>query len=204
MTDVPGTTGYEKVVDAFVEASRSFDFEETSTYCRNYLPTAPGRVLDAGCGAGQNAAALASLGHAVVAIDPLPAFLNRARSTYAAFEITWLQDCLPRLESLGEAPLQFDFILVEAVLHHLNDVERAQAMARISELLDVGGCCALSLRNGPAGAGKHVFPTNGTDTATRAIECGLEVLVHLPDQPSLMKNKPGVTWTRMVVRKPNR
>lgn len=74
-------------------------------------------------------------------------------------------------------------------------------MERLSSLLCEGGCCALSLGNGPAGAGKHVFPTDGKRTATLAYQYGLEVALHLTKQPSLMKNKPGVTWTRMVLRK---
>lgn len=201
MNDVAGTTGYEKVVDAFIEATLALDFEETSRYFVQHLPAAPGRVLDAGCGAGQNAAALARIGHSVVAVEPLGAFLTGARTRHAGLGIKWVQDCLPSLARLGAAPHQFDFILVEAVLHHLDDAERAAAIVRLATLLDIGGCCALSLRNGPAGAGKHVFPTSGEDTANLANQCGLEVLQHLPDQPSLMKNKPGVTWTRMVLKK---
>ena len=158
-------------------------------------------MLDAGAGAGLNAAALARLGHSVVAVEPMSAFLNAARSTYEGLDVTWVDDSLPLLKKLGDTPGQFDFILLDGVWHHLDEEERVQGMARLSTLLDEGGACAISLRNGPAGGGTHLFPTNGRQTAALAIECGLEVVLHLEDQPSIMKNKPGVTFTRMVVSK---
>ncbi|MEM7715222.1 MAG: class I SAM-dependent methyltransferase [Cyanobacteria bacterium P01_A01_bin.68] len=203
MDNVPGTKGYEKVVKQFVEASQALDFDVVNKDFLNFIPQLASRILDAGSGSGQNAAALAQLGHSVIAVEPFTPFLDAARSTYRNLSITWIEDSLPLLKKLGNTPSQFDFILVDGVWHHLGEKERMQGMARFSSLLCEGGCCALSLRHGPAGAGKHVFPTNGKRTAALAYQYGLEVVLYLTNQPSLMKNKPGVTWTRMVLRKQN-
>jgi len=106
------------------------------------------------------------------------------------------------LIKLGHTPHQFDFILVDAVWHHLNEEERIQALTRLAFLMDEGGICAISLRNGPAGVGTHLYPTDGQATAALGLKLGLEVLLHLMDQPSIMPNKPDVKWTRLVFRKP--
>lgn len=201
MDNVPGTKGYEKVIKQFVEASQALDFKVVNKDFLDFIPRLPSRILDAGSGSGQNSAALAQLGHSVVAVEPFTPFLDAARSTYRNLTITWIEDSLPLLKKLGDTPNQFDFILIDGVWHHLDGEERVQGMERLSSLLCEGGCCALSLRNGPAGVGKHVFPTDGKITAALAYKYGLEVALHLTNQPSLMKNKPGVTWTRMVLRK---
>ncbi|MEO0532645.1 MAG: class I SAM-dependent methyltransferase [Cyanobacteria bacterium P01_A01_bin.123] len=201
MNNVPGTRGYEAIKDAFIEVSQALDFAEINKDFLEYLPSLPSRVLDAGAGVGQNAAALARLGYLVVAVEPLPAFLDAARSTYRDLNVIWVNDSLPGLRKLGEASGMFDFILVDGVWHHLDDEERSQCMARFSTLLNDGGACAISLRHGPAGAGTYIFPTDGRKTAVLAKHYGLRVLLHLANQPSKMRNKPGVTWTRMVLRK---
>ena len=168
MDDVPGTKGYEKVVSKFIEVSQALNFSEVNRDFLQFMPTEASCVLDAGAGAGQNAAALARLGHSVVAVEPMSAFLAAARSTYQDVGVTWVEDSLPLLKKLGAAPNQFSFILVDGVWHHLDNDERIQAMTRFSTLLDDGGACAISLRHGPAGAGTHVFPTDVRDTAVLA------------------------------------
>lgn len=201
MENVPGTRGYEDVIDAFIEVSQALDFAEINQDFLDFLPPIPSSVLDAGAGAGQNAAALARMGYSVVAVEPLAAFLDAGRSHYKSLNITWIQDSLPLLQTLEDSSELFDFILVDGVWHHLDAEERELCMARFSTLLRDEGVCAMSLRHGPAGAGKHVFPTDGQKTALLARRYGLWVALHLTNQPSKMKNKPGVTWTRMAFRK---
>ncbi|MEM6453307.1 MAG: class I SAM-dependent methyltransferase [Cyanobacteria bacterium P01_D01_bin.105] len=201
MDNVPGTKGYEKVVGKFIEVSQALNFSEVNRDFLKYLPSVAICVLDAGAGVGQNAAALARLGHSVVAVEPMSTFLDAARSTYHGIGVTWVEDSLPWLKKLGDVPNQFSFILVDGVWHHLDNNERVQAMVRFSTLLDNGGACAISLRHGPAGVGTHVFPTDGRETAILAKQCVLEVVLLLENQPSIMKNKPRITWTRIVVRK---
>ncbi len=83
MTQVPGTRGYEDRFDAFIAATGSLDFETANAPFLPYLSARPARVLDVGAGAGQNAAALAARGHAVVAVEPLPVRVGRHATPWA-------------------------------------------------------------------------------------------------------------------------
>ena len=48
-----------EAIDAFIETSRNLSFATVNGDFVEFLPATPGRILDAGAGAGQNAAALA-------------------------------------------------------------------------------------------------------------------------------------------------
>ena len=64
-----------------------------------------------------------------------------------------------------------------------------------------GGICAISLRNGPAGSGTHVFPTSCAELFEYAREYGFQVVFHAENQPSIMPNKKSVTWSRVALQK---
>lgn len=168
MSQVPGTQGYEQNITRFVALSQAQDFTQVNRDFLPYLPAPPARVLDLGAGVGQNAAALADLGYAVVAVEPLALFRSIAQETYADRDILWIEDHLPPLQKLGAETPPFDFILLDGVWHHLNADERPLALARIAQLLNTGGKCALSLRNGPAGMGSHIFPIEISTTLEQA------------------------------------
>jgi SAM-dependent methyltransferase len=201
MAEIAGTAGYGGVADRFIKASQGLDFAVANAPFLPFFPEVPSRILDAGAGAGQNAAGLAQQGHRVVAVEPMTVFRDAARAVYPDLPIQWVADSLPLLANLDTASGSFDFILVQAVWHHLNEDERAQAMTRLAGLLASGGACAISLRHGPAGAGTHVFPTDGQETAALACRNGLDVVLHLANQRSVMINKPDVRWTHLVLRK---
>lgn len=194
---VPGTTGYAEVTARFIEATRAIDFAHLHAPFLDLIPTAPTRALDLGAGIGRDAAALAEMGHEVVAVEPLTEFLRAARSLYPDPRITWLKNALPELSLLG-SEATFGFVLSSGVWHHLDPDEQRRAMARIAALMAPGAVFAVSLRHGPAGAGSHVFPTDGVTTAELASVHGLRAVVHLPHQPSLMPGKEAVSWTRMA------
>ena len=201
MNETPGTIGYDRFVSCFVETSQSLSFNEVCKDFLEFLPPIPGRVLDAGAGAGQNSAALAELGYSVVAVEPMTDFLDAARIAYSNLPITWLSGSLPKLDCLESDQSKFDLILVIGVWHHLNEAERTQAMERFASLMNSGGICALSLRNGPAGMGSHVYPTDASHTVKQAKKYGLECIFILEDQPSILSNKDDVTWARLVFKK---
>lgn len=202
MNKVAGTKGYEEVVLPFFEASMSLKFEEVNRDFLEFLPTTPARVLDAGAGVGQNAAALARLGYEVVAVEPLKCFIDIASSKFEGLGVRWLQDSLPRLEKLGDtvAPA-FDFILMDGVWHHLSPAERKACIERFADITSAGGVCAISLRNGPAGAGKHVFATSCDELCSYAEPNGFKVVLQLENQPSLLPNKTDVVWSRVALKK---
>ncbi|MEM9623832.1 MAG: class I SAM-dependent methyltransferase [Pseudomonadota bacterium] len=199
---VPGTAGYARVVDAFIRATDSVPFEALHAPYLDFLPQASSDVLDIGAGAGRDAAVLADMGHRVVAVEPMPQFLHAARQRYAGSDVFWLEDALPdlhKLDALGSR--RYQFVLASAVWHHIDDVQRAVAMARISSLTQPGGVFALSLRNGPAGAGTHVIPTDQEQTIRLAEQCGFALLVVHPDQPSLLPGKADVRWCKLAFKR---
>lgn len=204
MSKVEGTKGYKDALATFAEASYKLKFEEINEDFLQFLPRTPARVLDAGAGVGQNSAALSKLGYEVVAVEPLEDFLCLAKAKFKGLDIKWYQDSLPLLNNLPMSVSCFDFILADSVFHHLNEEEQKQSMHSFFQLLNDGGVCATSLRNGPAGVGKHVFPTNSDEMNVYAKRLGFEVLLHLKGQPSKMKNKTKVVWDRVALRKPIR
>ncbi|MDR7091898.1 class I SAM-dependent methyltransferase [Cellvibrio fibrivorans] len=195
-----GTQGYEHFISIFIEASQSLDFYQSCKDYLSFLPKEPADILDVGAGAGQNSAALARLGYRVKAIEPMPDFLAAARATYSQHPIEWRDDSLPHLVTLDEK-VQFDFILVEGVWHHLDESERAAAIARLSVLTKQQGLCAISLRNGPAGMGIRVFPTDALQTIEQFKHFGFECIFCTQNQPSIYSFKENVFWSRIVLRK---
>ncbi|MEM9174813.1 MAG: class I SAM-dependent methyltransferase [Myxococcota bacterium] len=198
---VEGTTGYETDVDRFAATSRGLAFEHVCADFLPFLPDAPRRVLDAGAGVGQNAAALARRGHHVVAAEPLRAFLDRARADYAHLSIEWTLDALPALERVRAGAEPFAFVLVEGVWHHLDPDEQTEAVDTLADLLAPGGHAALSLRHGPPGLGTHVFPTDAARTIERARDRGLDCAYRAEGLPSLLPGKEDVSWSRVVLSK---
>jgi 2-polyprenyl-3-methyl-5-hydroxy-6-metoxy-1,4-benzoquinol methylase len=203
MKEIPGTKGYDRFVNCFIKSSQSLSFKESCNDFLEFLPPIPGLVLDVGAGAGQNSAALARLGYSVVAVEPMSDFLDAAQIKYSSFPIRWLSGSLPMVECLGSDQRKFDLIIVIGVWHHLNEVERAQAMKRLVSLLNKDGICAFSLRNGPPGMGTHVFQTDANHTIEQAEELGLTCIFIREDQPSLLKDKDDVKWARLVFRRSN-
>jgi 2-polyprenyl-3-methyl-5-hydroxy-6-metoxy-1,4-benzoquinol methylase len=203
MNEILGTKGYDRFVSCFVESSQSLSFKEACKDFLEFLPPISGRVLDVGAGAGQNSAALAELGYSVVAVEPMPEFLDAARIKYSSLPIRWLNGSLPMIECLAFDQRKFDLILVIGVWHHLNEVERAQAMEKLASLLNNDGICAFSLRNGPPGMGTHVYQTDASHTVKQAKKLGLTCIFMQEDQPSILKNKDDVKWARLVFRRSN-
>ena len=67
---ISGTEGYAETADVLVEQYEDVAFSDTHRAILHLLPTPPARVIDVGAGTGRDAAALAALGHSVVAVEP--------------------------------------------------------------------------------------------------------------------------------------
>lgn len=182
-------------------ATERVSFAELHAPYLPLLPKAPGRILDVGAGIGRDASVLAEKGHVVTAVEPLLQFVDVAERTYGEAKIRWVVDSLPKLGRLDKPDEDYDFILVSAVWHHLTADERISAMSRLSELTSPGGILALSLRNGPAGVGAHVIPTDSGETIELAGSLGFETVVSSLNQPSLIAEKAEVTWSKLAFRR---
>lgn len=196
-----GTQGYERFASLFIESSNTLDFNVVCKDFISFLPLKPANILDVGAGAGQNSAALDELGFNVTAVEPMVEFLNAARHQYGSSSIEWLQGSLPRLACLDSHDEKFDFVLIDAVWHHLCESERIEAASKISSLIKTNGRCAISLRNGPAGIGTRIFPIDSNDTINLFKKLGFKCLFKLENQASLLPNKDKVKWTRIVMHK---
>ena len=201
MSEVPGTSGYEQVVEAFIKGTLALPFEVLHADFLSFFPTSGSRVLDVGSGIGRDAHAFYGMGHRVTAVEPLHEFVETAKKLFPKAEIDWIEDSLPELGSLRGLEGSFDFVLASANWHHLNLAEQELSMLRIADLLSAGGRFALSLRNGPAGSGTHIFPTCVNRSLETAANCGLRPILVLENQPSLMKHKKEVKWDRIVFEK---
>ena len=201
MKQVEGVSGYDQVVEPFISATGNLDFDQLHGPYLELIPDSPALVLDLGAGIGRDAAELAARGHSVVAVEPMAEFRAAAQSIHPASNIRWVDDCLPELSQLDSMAGQFDFVLASAVWHHLTVPQREIAMLRIASLLRMGGVFALSLRNGPAGAGTHCFPTDHRQTIKVAARCGLTLQVAVTNQPSLCPGKAAVNWAKLAFQR---
>ena len=198
---VKGTVGYAEVVDEYFNTTIEIEFEKLHQDFLKFIPNKKSLILDVGAGIGRDASTLAKKGHEVYAVEPTQAFLEKAKQMFDLPNIKWINDALPHLENLAGFENTFDFVLASAVWHHIDSNEQRRAMKRISDLLLEDGIFVVSLRHGPAGVGTYVHPIDERQIMSFANEFGLTNLLHIPNQPSLMKGKKDVTWTRLVFKK---
>jgi len=196
-----GTQGYARFTELFIESSQSLIFHDVCKDFINFLPEKSAHILDIGAGAGQHSAAIAKLGHKVTAIEPMPQFLKAAKNSYRNLNINWLSDSLPELSCLISDNSTFDFVLIDAVWHHLNEDERFMAVNNLSKIINREGKCAISLRNGPAGMGSRVFPTSARHTIELFQNIGFKCIFKIDNQPSIYLHKKKVVWSRIVLEK---
>ena len=103
MAPVSGTEGYAEQAESLVERYERVSFAEVHRAILHLLPTVPGRVLDVGSGTGRDAAALAAMGHRVVAVEPIDAMRTRAATLHPSSQIQWRNDSLPDLAQVNPA-----------------------------------------------------------------------------------------------------
>lgn len=196
MNGWPGTEGYAEAAPHLIATRLAFD--EVHAPILHLLPEAPARILDVGCGAGHDAAALARMGHTVTAVEPTPELLAGAADLYGHLPVRWIADGLPDLATVSGA---FDMVLASAVWMHLNKGERAEAMARTAGLLAHGGVLAISLRHGPVPVGRRMFEVTAAETIALAAREGLTTLLKASRESVQPANRAaGVTWTVLAFR----
>ncbi len=101
-----------------------------------------GAVLDAGCGTGENALYLASLGVEVLGVDYVPAAVESARAKARARGLAVdfrVQDAL----RLAELSRLFDVVLDCGLFHTFTDDERPRYVAGLRSVLRAGGVASI-------------------------------------------------------------
>jgi len=108
-------------------------------------------VLDASCGPGTQAIALARLGYTVTAADPSAGLLDRARQNAADYGVadcvTFVQSDFQNLHTHVQGP--FDAVLSKgnSLPHLLRDEQIEEAMLTFYELLRPGGLLLIGMRD---------------------------------------------------------
>lgn len=82
-----------------------------------------GKILDVGCGTGENALFLASKGLEVMGIDRVPAAIEKARARAVERKLECTFEVADALE-LGKLKKTFDTVLDSGLFHVLSDEER--------------------------------------------------------------------------------
>lgn len=197
-----GIQGYGETADVLVKQYESRTFADVHRGILPLLPAAPAHALDIGAGTGRDAAALAALGHTVLAVEPTPEMRAHGQRLHPSPSIEWLDDSLPELARVRarvrESGERFDLVMMTAVWMHLDEAERARAMACVAGLVAPGGLMTLSLRHGPVPAGRRMFDVSPAETRALAARHGLST-VYEKDRPSVF-NADGVWWDVLAFR----
>jgi 2-polyprenyl-3-methyl-5-hydroxy-6-metoxy-1,4-benzoquinol methylase len=195
---VSGTEGYAETADRLVEQYEGRTFADVHKSILHLIPTTPCRVLDIGAGTGRDAAALAALGHRVLAAEPTAEMRAHAQRLHPSPRIEWIDDSLPELARIHDRGGRYDLVMMTAVWMHLDEVQRRRAMGRVATLIEPGGLMTLSLRHGPIPAGRRMFDVTSAETRALATEHGLTVLIDR-DRPSVV-GADGVWWSVLALR----
>ncbi|BCQ28444.1 hypothetical protein NK8_66330 (plasmid) [Caballeronia sp. NK8] len=126
---------------------------------------------------GRDAAALAAMGHAVLAVEPVDELRAAGRNLYPGSSVVWLDDSLPDLCLVRERPNTFDVVMITTVWMHLDEVERRRGMGTIYDRLIDGGVVILSLRHGPFPEGRRMFDVSAAETIELAESLRLKLLL---------------------------
>ena len=197
--NVLGTEGYAEHAEVLASAWRGISFEDHHRPVLHLIPDAPSRILDVGAGMGRDAAALAAMGHAVLAVEPVDELRAAARNLYPGSSVIWLDDSLPDLCLVRERPNRFDVVMVTAAWMHLDEVQRRRGMCTIYDLLIDGGVVILSLRHGPFPEGRRMFDVSAAETIELAESLRLKLLLNVCSSSAQQGNRnKGVTWTRLA------
>ena len=156
---------YDRDADTFAARYDAVQFAAVHPLLACYLPES-GRVLDVGAGSGRDARALAARGFLVTAVEPCAGL--RAIASAKSPDIRWIDDRLPRLESLRADQGQFDFILCSAVLMLIAPEALVPSFAAMARLLTPSGRLGFNLRAPAAGEPGNLFFTHPDEAVLAA------------------------------------
>jgi SAM-dependent methyltransferase len=159
------------------------------------------RILELGCGTGEDARYLAGLGHNVTAVDHSQAAIERARAVAEAIPNLWFEvrDIAAPFESEEDA--SFDSVYARLSLHYFKDAATKALFREIGRLLKPGGLLAFMCRStadGRYGRGveieRHVFEADhvrhffSVEYAAECLSQGFDVVSLTEERGSLYGN----------------
>jgi SAM-dependent methyltransferase len=101
-----------------------------------------GRLLDSGCGTGENVLLAAARGAEAMGVDISPQAIARARDKAAERGLTARFEVADALR-LGQLGLTFDVLIDSGVFHIFDDADRKRYVASLAAVLPPGGRCYL-------------------------------------------------------------
>jgi len=101
-----------------------------------------GRLLDAGCGTGENTLLAASKGADALGVDISPSAIQRARDKAAERGIAARFEVADAL-NLGPLGLTFETVIDSGVFHIFDDDDRGRYVASLASVLEPGGILYL-------------------------------------------------------------
>ncbi|MCB0029647.1 MAG: class I SAM-dependent methyltransferase [Anaerolineales bacterium] len=139
------------------------EWGEDNAFYMQTAGTTPVRILDAGCGTGLLAVALARAGHTVVGVDPAGAMLRVAQNRPDSHLVQWRQSTLQAFHS--ETPFDLIIMAGNAFQVFLTDEAMAAAFAAAARLLGPAGRFVFESRNPAARAWERWTQARTTETA---------------------------------------
>ena len=101
-----------------------------------------GRLLDSGCGTGENTLLAAARGAQADGVDISPRAIATARQKAAERGLTARFEVADALD-LGQLSMTFDVVIDSGVFHVFDDADRARYVASLGAVLRPGGRCHL-------------------------------------------------------------
>ena len=101
-----------------------------------------GRLLDSGCGTGENVLLAAARGADAMGVDISPQAIARARDKTAERGLSARFEVADALR-LGQLGLTFDVLIDSGVFHIFDDADRERYVASLAAVLPAGGRCYL-------------------------------------------------------------
>lgn len=166
------------------------------------LPQNPGSALDVGAGSGRDAAALASRGWHVLAVEPATELRQLGENATHHLAVEWCEDHLPELNHVRTLDHRFDLILVSAVWMHLPPFQRNTAFQVLTDLLSPGGLLVITLRHGPGDGERVFYETDRNELETLAESQSLTSLPVAEGNETDRIGRSEVAWETVVFQKP--
>lgn len=193
------TAQYDGRATEFSERYESLEFEEVHSEILDLLPGVGSLVLDVGAGSGRDAAALATLGYQVVAVEPSRDMRRVGRRLHPNASIQWVNDSLPSLSTFADDTASFDFILVSAVWMHLRSLDRPRALSRLHDLVRPGGLVVVTLRLGQPDKSRHIYSVSVREVLDQAANVGLKTVRLASSRDRL--GRADVHWSTVVFQR---